>query len=115
MRISDWSSDVCSSDLGDDLHTNDGNARGDAETVITVDDGFAFQPPQPRCQPPSEHRLVRETPDLVHHIQPTVRQSHAALVSVAGAVCVADDERSTTAVRPNRRQAPVSPPDPTQT
>src|SRR3546814_14314483 len=105
MRISDWSSDVCSSDLGDDLHTNDGNARGDAETVITVDDGFAFQPPQPRCQPPSEHRLVRETPDLVHHIQPTVSQSNAALVSVAGAVFVPDGETSTAAVLPSLRPA----------
>src|SRR3546814_20890412 len=100
MRISDWSSDVCSSDLGDDLHTNDGNARGDAETVITVDDGFAFQPPQPRCQPPSEHRLVRETPDLVTHIQPTVSQSNAAHGAVAGAVFVADGESRTAVVLP---------------
>src|SRR3546814_20903117 len=40
MRISDWSSDVCSSDLTQVLFTPDAGFSGDGRLVLAADDGY---------------------------------------------------------------------------
>src|SRR3546814_2023540 len=78
MRIRDWSSDVCSSDLGHQLQPQDDGARGAAEPLQRVEQ-FAGHPEKERTADPEDLDIVRQRITL-----PEVFSAVAVAVTASG-------------------------------
>src|SRR3546814_15579370 len=93
MRISDWSSDVCSSDLhgvGEDARSGDAPAKSDhaQQLIANAEDEPA--------ETPGQHQQHEENPDTARECLPLTRPEPLCALEVEGAESGSRQARDTT-------------------